>query len=53
MKPKNVVDGWNAWFFDDLNRLRDVWPYLLVSGLVILLSLWECPLLITFGTRNT
>jgi len=28
MKPKNVVDGWNAWFFDDLNRLRDVWPYL-------------------------
>ena len=28
MKPKNIVDGWNAWFFDDLNKLRDVWPYL-------------------------
>ena len=28
MKPKNIVDGWNAWFFDDLNKLKDVWPYL-------------------------
>ena len=28
MKPKKIVDGWNAWFFDDLNKLRDVWPYL-------------------------
>ena len=26
MKPKNIVDGWNAWFFDDMQRLMEVWP---------------------------
>jgi hypothetical protein len=25
MKPKRIVDGWNAWFFDDMQRLIKVW----------------------------
>ena len=25
-KPVKTVDGWNAWFYDDLQRLKDVWP---------------------------
>ena len=25
-KPVKIVDGWNAWFYDDLLRLKDVWP---------------------------
>ena len=24
-KPVKIVDGWNAWFYDDLHRLKDVW----------------------------
>jgi terminal uridylyltransferase len=24
-KPENLVDGWNAWFFSDLQRLPQVW----------------------------
>ena len=26
LKPKKIVDGFNAWFFDDMRRLPDVWP---------------------------
>ena len=26
IKPVKTVDGWNAWFYDDLQRLKDVWP---------------------------
>ncbi|KAL3870042.1 hypothetical protein ACJMK2_042659 [Sinanodonta woodiana] len=22
-----IVDGWNTWFFDDIKRLRKVWPH--------------------------
>ena len=25
-KPVNTIDGWNAWFFSDLEKLFTVWP---------------------------
>ena len=25
-KPIKMIDGWNAWFYDDLKNLRQVWP---------------------------
>ena len=25
-KPNKMIDGWNAWFYDDLKNLRQVWP---------------------------
>ena len=27
-KPVRMVEGWNAWFFDDKKRLGAVWPFL-------------------------
>lgn len=27
-KPTVIVDGWNAWFFQDLSKLEEVWPNL-------------------------
>ena len=25
-RPNKVVDGWNAWFYDDLHNLKKMWP---------------------------
>ena len=25
-KPVNTIDGWNAWFFSDLEKIFSVWP---------------------------
>ncbi|XP_078574912.1 terminal uridylyltransferase 7-like isoform X2 [Branchiostoma floridae x Branchiostoma japonicum] len=27
-KPEKMVDGWNAWFYDDLQSLPQKWPHL-------------------------
>lgn len=24
-KPEVIIEGWNAWFFEDIDRLQDVW----------------------------
>lgn len=26
-KPVRLVDGWNTWFFDDLENLDMIWPF--------------------------
>ncbi|XP_075730683.1 terminal uridylyltransferase 7-like [Rhipicephalus microplus] len=25
-KPQNIVEGWDAWFFEEIDRLPSVWP---------------------------
>ena len=25
-KPVKTVDGWNAWFYSDMEKLKEVWP---------------------------
>ena len=25
-RPSKIVDGWNAWFYDDLQNLKKNWP---------------------------
>ena len=25
-RPVNIVDGWNAWFYSDLQNLKKFWP---------------------------
>ncbi|KAK6179643.1 hypothetical protein SNE40_011956 [Patella caerulea] len=25
-KPELIIEGWNVWFYDDFNSLRNVWP---------------------------
>uniref|UniRef100_T1JHR9 CCHC-type domain-containing protein n=1 Tax=Strigamia maritima TaxID=126957 RepID=T1JHR9_STRMM len=28
MQPKRMVDGWNAWFYDDKESLSEIWPHI-------------------------
>ena len=31
--PQKIVDGWNAWFYDDLQNLKKVWPGIVLINL--------------------